>query len=146
MTRSPIRLVIPEDVVSEPFPKVLHHVLRALGFRLGVRRSDGPPPDLVLVAVERGHATLRVAAARECARGAPVIALLRTSDLALANYALAAGAHAFHALDTSLELLRDTVLILRRLDAASPRCPVDVALEQGPMSARHDLRTARTAA
>jgi hypothetical protein len=104
--------------MDEPFPKVLHHVLRALGFHLGAGRSDGPPPDLVLVAIDRGHVTLRVAAAREHARGAPVIALLQTSDAALASYALAAGAHAFHALDTSLELLRSTALILLGLQAA----------------------------
>jgi DNA-binding NarL/FixJ family response regulator len=97
-------------------------VLRGLGFRLGVTLLRDPPsPDLVLVAVERGHVSLRLAAARDRARGAPVVAVLRSSDAALASRALAAGAHAFHALDTSLERLRDMVLVLLGLAAARPR-------------------------
>jgi hypothetical protein len=87
-------------------------MLRGLGFRLRAAVSAEPPPDLVLVAVEPGHVTLRVAAARERARGAPVLAILRCSDAALASRALAAGAHAFYALDTSLEYLRDQVMLL----------------------------------
>jgi hypothetical protein len=104
-----------------PLPSVVGDVLRGLGFRLRVALLREPPsPDLVLVAVERGQVSLRLAAARDRARGAPVVAVLRASDAALASRALAAGAHAFHALDTSLEHLRDTVLILLGLGAARP--------------------------
>ncbi|HEY3352752.1 MAG TPA: hypothetical protein VGQ83_05860 [Polyangia bacterium] len=90
----------------------MRHVLRGLGFKLGAVVAGEPPPDLVLVAVEHGHVTLRVAAARERAHGAPVLAILRLSDAKLAGRALAAGAHACYALDTSLEYLRDQVLLL----------------------------------
>ena len=140
------RLACLVGTMDEPFPKVLRHVLRALGFRLGAGRSDEPPPDLVLVAVERGHVTLRLAAARERARGAPVIAILRTSDATLASHALAAGAHAFHALDTPLECLRDTALILLEANAASQCRPASLALRPGPPTARHDFEEAPTAA
>jgi hypothetical protein len=130
---------------EEPFPTVLRHVLRDLGFRLGAGLSCGPPPDLVLVAVEPGHVTLRLAAARERARGAPVIAMLRTSDASLASRALAAGAHAFHALDTSLEQLRDTVLILLGLHAAWERRPAGLPRGPRPRRVRLDLNASRTA-
>jgi DNA-binding NtrC family response regulator len=71
--------------------------------------------------VERGQVTRRLAAARDRARGAPVVAVLRSSDVEVANLALAGGAHAFYALDTSFEYLRDTVRVLLGLDAARKR-------------------------
>ena len=115
-----------------PLPRVLGDVLRDLGFRLGgTLLGDPPAPDLVLVAVERGQVSLRLAAARDRARGAPVVAVLRSSDAALASRALAAGAHAFHALDTSLERLRDTVLVLLGLNAARPRSTTSVHRKRG---------------
>jgi hypothetical protein len=103
---------------EEPFRSVLRRVLRDLGFRLGTGSGNTPSPDLVLVEVERGHETLRLAAAQERARGAPVIAVLRTSDGELASHALATRAHAFHALDTPLAHLRETVLSLIELKSA----------------------------
>jgi RNA polymerase sigma-70 factor, ECF subfamily len=106
---------------EEPFPGVLRHVLRDLGFHMGAALLQEPPPDLLLVAVERGHVTRRLAAARERARGAPVIAVLRTSDRELASRALAAGAHAFVACDTSLEYLRKAALLLLGLNATGAR-------------------------
>jgi hypothetical protein len=106
---------------EEPFPGALSHFLRDLGFRLGSAPSPEPPPDLLLVAVERGHVTRRLAAARERARGAPVIAVLRTSDGELAGQALAAGAHAFFACDTWLGYLREAALTLVGLNVAPPR-------------------------
>jgi DNA-binding NtrC family response regulator len=99
----------------------VRRLLRGLGLRSGPRRSREQRPDLVLVAVERGQVDRRLAAARDRARGAPVVAVLRSSDVELAGDALAAGAHAFHALDTSLEYLRATVLILLGLNAARDR-------------------------
>ncbi|HEY3352754.1 MAG TPA: hypothetical protein VGQ83_05870 [Polyangia bacterium] len=88
---------------------------------MGAALLQEPPPDLLLVAVERGHVTRRIAAARERGRGAPVIAVLRTSDGELASRALAAGAHAFVACDTPLEYLRAAALTLLGLKAARPR-------------------------
>ena len=106
-----------EEVVragNAPVAAIVRHVLGGLGLRSGPARS----PDLVLVAVEPGRVRHRLTAARHRAGGAPVVALLRSSDAELASGALAAGAHAFHALDTSLDYLRDTVLILLGLNAA----------------------------
>jgi hypothetical protein len=60
-----------------------------------------------------------------------VVAVLRSSDAALASRALAAGAHAFHALDTSLDRLRDMVLLLLGLSAARPRPTTSVHRTRG---------------
>jgi DNA-binding NarL/FixJ family response regulator len=116
---------------DEPFPGRLPHVLRDLGLGLETGRSREGPPDLVLVAVEHGQVNRRLAAARERARGAPVIALLRDSDVELAGLALAAGAHAFHALDTSLDHLRAAVLILLNLNSARDHRVASRSLEHG---------------
>jgi len=103
------------------FSGIVRHLLRGLGLRAGPGRAREAGPDLVLVAVERGQVNRRLAAARDRARGAPVVAVLRSSDVELANLALAGGAHAFYALDTSFEYLRDTVLTLLGLHAAGER-------------------------
>jgi DNA-binding NarL/FixJ family response regulator len=121
-----------------PFPGVVRHVLRNLGFRVGVTGSQEPPPDLLLVAVERGHVTRRIAAARARAHGAPIVAVLRNSDGELASRALAAGAHAFHALDTSDAYLRATVLTLLGLAPARPCRTVTASVPP-----RHRLVAAR---
>jgi DNA-binding NarL/FixJ family response regulator len=118
---------------------VLRHVLRELGFHLGAALLDEAPPDLLLVAVERGHVTLRLAAARERARGAPVIALLQTSDGDLAHRALAAGAHAFYACDTSFEYLRQSVLLLLGLKPARPPTTASVSPRLEQPTARRAL-------
>ncbi|HEY3353528.1 MAG TPA: hypothetical protein VGQ83_09785 [Polyangia bacterium] len=106
---------------DEPCSGILAQVLRGLGFRLGVALLEEPPPDVLLVAVERGHVILRLAVARERARGAPVIAVLPTSDGELARRAIAAGADAYYACDTSLTRLRETVLVLLGLKPARAR-------------------------
>jgi hypothetical protein len=106
---------------DQRFPGIVRGVLGGLGLRSGAGRPREQAPDLVLVAVERGRVDRRLAAARDRARGAPVVAVLRCSDVELASGALEAGAHAVHALDTSLDYLRETVLILLGLGAARDR-------------------------
>ena len=127
---------------DQRFPGMVSGVLRDLGLRSGTRRSQELTPDLVLVAVERGRVDRRLAAARDRARGAPVVAVLRSSDVELASGALAAGAHAVHALDTSLDYLRDTVLVLLGLDAARDRRPASGRPRRARATARrhHDAR------
>jgi len=107
----------------EPFANVVRHVLRHLGVHVGAGLLRESPPDVVLVTVEPGHVALRLAVARERARGAPVVALLPSADTALAEHALAAGAHAVHALDTSPAYLRETLRLLLDLTAAQERRP-----------------------
>ena len=106
---------------AEPFPGVVRAILRDLGFRAGATPLEEPAPDFLLVAVERGHVTLRLAAARERARGAPVIAVLRYSDGELASTALAAGAHTFVTCDAPRASLCETLRKLLGLDAVRPR-------------------------
>jgi DNA-binding NarL/FixJ family response regulator len=109
------------DAAAESFPAVVRSVLRDLGFRTGSQPMQEPAPDFLLVAVERGHVALRVAAARERARGAPVIAVLQTSDGELATCALAAGAHTFVACDAPPASLHVTLRTLLGLNAGRPR-------------------------
>jgi DNA-binding NarL/FixJ family response regulator len=125
---------------NAPVAAIVRHVLGDLGLRSGPARS----PDLVLVAVEPGRVRRRLTAARHRAGGAPVVALLRSSDAALASGALAAGAHAFHALDTSPEYLRETVLVLLALKAASDRGATSRGprRRRAPPSRRRDGRAA----
>lgn len=117
---------------DERLPHNVRHMLRDVGLRLAAGRRREPRPDLVLVAVERGHVALRLAAARDRARGAPVVAVLRSSDAGLAGRALAAGAHTCHALDTSVEYLRDAALVLLGLSAVRERRATSRRAGRGP--------------
>lgn len=101
---------------------VLADVIEEVGL-VHAARPETMAPDVLLAVVSCNDATGVITSARSRAGGAPVVAILAMSDVQTAARAMAAGASACYALDTSLDRLYAILLAVLRERLAGSRRP-----------------------